>query len=156
MPPKARSPLVDAKTQARWFSRVRAARQNESTEDYVELIADLQADAKEARLSDLAERMGVSTATASKILARLKTAGYLQNRPYRALFLTEKGAALAAACKKRHQIVLDFLVSLGVDPKTAEFDAEGIEHHLSEKTLKIFAAAAGKSAKKKKLKKNRG
>jgi len=38
--------------------------------------------------------------------------------------------------KKRHNIVLEFLLNLGVDNKTASADAEGIEHHVSEKTLK--------------------
>ena len=33
----------------------------------------------------------------------------------------------------------NFLVSIGVDPEVAEFDAEGIEHHVSEETLAVFA-----------------
>ena len=36
----------------------------------------------------------------------------------------------------RHNIVLKFLLNLGIDFKTASADAEGIEHHVSEKTLK--------------------
>ena len=31
--------------------------------------------------------------------------------------------------------MLRFLISLGLDPETAERDAEGIEHHVSERTL---------------------
>ena len=130
--------LVDAKTQAQWFSRVREAHQTETKEDYVELIADLIDAQQEARLSDLAERLGVSNPTASKVLNRLKEEGYIESQPYRSIFLTEKGLKLAKKCKKRHQIVLDFLIRLGVPPDIAEFDAEGIEHHISEKTLAIF------------------
>lgn len=130
--------MVDAKTQAEWFGRVRRAHQTETAEDYLELIADLIDMQNEARLSDLAKRLGVSHATASKVLNRLKEEGFIDTQPYRAIFLTEKGAALARKCKERHEIVLDFLIRLGVPPETAEFDAEGIEHHLSDETLAIF------------------
>lgn len=130
--------LIDAKTQASWFSRVREAHQTETTEDYVELIADLIDAQQEARLSDLAARLGVSHPVVSKVLNRLKQEGFVDSQPYRSIFLTPKGRALAKKCKERHEIVLAFLIRLGVDPKTAEFDAEGIEHHISEKTLRIF------------------
>lgn len=130
--------LVDAQTQASWFARVREAHQTETTEDYVELIADLIEATNEARASDLAKRLGVSHPTVSKMLNRLQEEGYIKSEPYRSIFLTEKGKILADACKTRHQIVLDFLIRLGVDPQTAEFDAEGIEHHISEETLNIM------------------
>ena len=52
--------------------------------------------------------------------------------------LTSKGKQLAEFCKKRHGIVFDFLVSLGVDLETAKNDAEGIEHHVSPLTLKVL------------------
>lgn len=132
------SKLVDAKTQAQWFSRVREAHQTETKEDYVELIADLIEAHQEARLSDLAKRLGVSNPTASKVLNRLRDEGYIESKPYRSIFLTPKGLKLARKCKGRHQIVLDFLIRLGVPADVAEFDAEGIEHHISKKTLAIF------------------
>tara|TARA_R110002095_G_C4230636_1_gene237995 strand:+ start:273 stop:701 length:429 start_codon:yes stop_codon:yes gene_type:complete len=132
------SKLVDAKTQAQWFSRVREAHQTETKEDYVELIADLIEAHQEARLSDLAKRLGVSNPTASKVLNRLRDEGYIESKPYRSIFLTAKGLKLAKKCKERHQIVLDFLIRLGVPADVAEFDAEGIEHHISKKTLAIF------------------
>ncbi|MBX2834535.1 MAG: manganese-binding transcriptional regulator MntR [Micavibrio sp.] len=130
--------LADPEVQASWFARVREAHQTETTEDYVELIADLLDAKQEARLSDLSARLGVAHATANKVVARLKEEGYINSEPYRSIFLTEKGRELADACKKRHQIILEFLIKLGVDPETAEFDAEGMEHHISPKTLHIM------------------
>lgn len=130
--------LADPDKQAQWFARVREAHQTETTEDYVELIADLIAVQKEARLSDLAKRFGVSHPTASKVLNRLQNEGYVDSQPYRSIFLTPKGEKLAAECKERHKIVLDFLIKLGVSPNAAEFDAEGIEHHISAETLKLM------------------
>ena len=59
--------------------------------------------------------------------------------------LEEEGRALARECQQRHEIVLRFLLSLGLDPETAERDAEGIEHHVSERTLALFAAFADRS-----------
>ena len=132
------STLVDADIQAKWFINVRKAHQNETTEDYVELIADLLEANKEARLSDLAQRFGVSSPTASKILNRLKNEGYIKSKPYRSIFLTKKGLELAKHCNEKHEIVLNFLVRIGVPPEIAKFDAEGIEHHISAETLEIF------------------
>lgn len=132
--------LVDPQTQAKWFSRVREAHKVETTEDYVELIADLINANQEARLSDLAQRLGVAHATASKVLSRLKEEGYVSSQPYRSIFLTQAGIDLAARCKQRHQIILDFLIRLGVSREAAEYDAEGIEHHISEETLEAFKA----------------
>ena len=132
--------LVDPKIQASWFARVRQAHQTETTEDYVELIADLIEANQEARLSDLAKRIGVSHPTANKVIRRLKDEGYVDTEPYRSIFLTKKGVELAQKCKERHKIVLNFLIKIGVSPTTAEFDAEGIEHHISPETLKIMMA----------------
>ncbi len=130
--------LVSAQTQALWFKNVRKAHQRELTEDYVELIADLIDILGEARLTEVASRMGVAHPTASKVIGRLKEEGYVENQPYRSLFLTEKGWDLAKESRKKHQIILDFLIQLGVSPQIAEYDAEGIEHHISQETLNIF------------------
>ena len=108
-------------------------------EDYVELIADLLQDAGEARPTDIARRLGVSHATAIKTIARLKRAGLATARPYRGVFLTEKGEAMAERVRIRHRLVVDVLCALGVPTESAEADAEGIEHHVSETTLKAFA-----------------
>lgn len=136
---KNKSPLLaDPQTQSQWFARIRKAHQSETTEDYVELIADLIAANGEARLVDLSTRFGVSHAAVSKIIARLGDEGFIETQPYRSIFLTEKGKNLATHCKERHKIVLNFLIKLGVTHETAEFDAEGIEHHISPETLDIF------------------
>lgn len=128
-------PLPDAEDQARRFARVRLAHRTEVQEDYVELIADLIAARGEARAADLAERLGVSAATVANTLARLKRDGLIENRPYRSIFLTSAGEDMANAARARHEVVVAFLVALGVSPAIAEGDAEGLEHHASEETL---------------------
>ena len=124
------------------FHGVRAARRNELAEDYVELIAELIRSLGEARPVDIATRMGVTAPTVAKALDRLAREGLITRAKYRSVFLTEAGRALAQACRQRHEIVLRFLLSLGLDSETAEHDAEGIEHHVSERTLALFRAFA--------------
>src|ERR1700733_6134756 len=126
-------------TPARRFGKTRSAQSTALLEDYVELIADLLASAGEARPTDIARRLGVSHPTAVKTVSRLKRAGLATARPYRGVFLTEKGQALADRVRVRHRIVVDLLCALGVPSEAAEADAEGIEHHVSETTLKAFA-----------------
>jgi DtxR family manganese transport transcriptional regulator len=121
------------------FRVTREAHSTEMAEDYVELISDLIADYGEARLTDLAGHMGVAQATAAKVVARLKGLKLVDSRRYRSLFLTPEGAAMAERSRKRHQVVFDFLRTIGVSAETAEIDAEGLEHHVSEETLQAFA-----------------
>jgi len=130
--------LKGAERRAAAFRRMREAHRTEMAEDYVELIGDLIAATGEARLTDLAENIGVSPATATKVVQRLQRAGLVQTRPYRSIFLTESGEAIAEASRSRHKAVHDFLRALGIDEMTAEADAEGIEHHVSEQTLAAF------------------
>jgi DtxR family transcriptional regulator, manganese transport regulator len=51
----------------------------------------------------------------------------------------EKGLAVADRVRVRHRLVTDVLCALGVPTESAEADAEKIEHHVSETTLKAFA-----------------
>ena len=118
------------------FSKVRNAHKTENTEDYLELISEMHNLNGEARIVDIAKRLGIAQATANKTIKRLQNQGYVNKEPYRSLFLTLKGQKIASFSKKRHITVYNFLINLGLDPKTAEADSEGIEHHVSEKTLK--------------------
>lgn len=107
-------------------------------EDYVELIAELISSNGEARPVDIANRLGVKPPTVTKNITRLTAIGLVRRERYRAIFLTDEGQALAEACMHRHRVVVNFLMSIGVDAHTAECDAEGIEHHVSKSTLKAF------------------
>ena len=97
---------------------------------------------------DLAKRLGVTHVSVNRTVIRLQKAGYVTSQPYRAIFLTDAGRQLAAACKRRHQIVVEFLCSLGIPRRVAEKDAEGIEHHVSPRTLAAFKSALGNSGMK--------
>ena len=135
----AERPLPPAQDHAARFARQREADRTATAEDYVELIADLLREEGEARAVDLARRMGVSQATVTATIGRLQRDGLVETKPYRGLFLSPAGQEMATAAKARHDLVVRFLIAVGLDPATAEADAEGIEHHVSEDALAAFA-----------------
>jgi DtxR family manganese transport transcriptional regulator len=130
--------LPEEPTQASRFGKARTAQSGALLEDYVELISDLLESAGEARPTDIARRLGVSHATAIKTIGRLKREGLALAKPYRGVFLTQTGETLAGRVRARHRLVVDLLLAVGVPRDSAEQDAEGIEHHVSDATLAAF------------------
>ncbi|MGA3304327.1 MAG: manganese-binding transcriptional regulator MntR [Methylovirgula sp.] len=131
--------MPEEPTQALRFRKARMARSATVLEDYVELIADLLAANGEARSTEVAKRLGVAHTTALKSIGRLKREGLVTARPYRGIFLTEAGHELAERVRARHRLMVALLLAVGVSAEAAETDAEGMEHHASEATLKAFA-----------------
>lgn len=118
--------------------RARADNAQEIAQDYVELIADLIAADGTARVTNLATRLGVTHVTVNRTLQRLRRQGLVHVEPYRPITLTEAGRKLSEETRKRHQIVCEFLQSLGIPENVAHSDAEGMEHHVSQCTLDAF------------------
>src|SRR5688572_4930394 len=116
-------------------AQVRLQHAEENTADYLEIIADLIREHGEARLVDIATRLGVSKGTVNKKIRQLQREGFVRSQPYRSIFLCPEGEKIAAESKKRHTQVLEFLLAAGVPAPIAERDAEGIEHHVSPQTL---------------------
>jgi DtxR family manganese transport transcriptional regulator len=133
-----------AEFQAKALKYTRREHAMEMAEDYAEAIADLMVLNGEARVVDLAHRLGVSHVTVTRTLGRLQRDGYVSMRPYRAIFLTDKGRRLAEESRRRHEIVVAFLRELGVSEEIAQRDAEGIEHHVSPETLAAFKKFAAR------------
>ncbi len=131
--------MPEERAQALRFVAARTARSASMQEDYVELIDDLLAAHGEARATELAKRLGVTHPTALKVLARLKKEGLVTSRPYRGIFLTDSGHALAQRVRARHRLVVELLRAVGVPAEVAEVDAEGMEHHASDAALEAFA-----------------
>jgi DtxR family transcriptional regulator, manganese transport regulator len=134
-------PHAQSPDQAARFRTTRAAHRDETAEDYVEAVMQLVLDKGEARVRDLAMMMGVSHVTVTRIVARLAREGLFEARPYRPVVLTSAGRRLADRIRERHEVVLGFLKSLGVPARQAEIDAEGIEHHVSDATIRAMRRA---------------
>jgi DtxR family transcriptional regulator, manganese transport regulator len=137
--PAVEGGLATEPVQADRFSKARSARSAAMLEDYTELIADLIAANGEARTIDIARRLGVAHPTATKTIARLKREGLATAHPYRGIFLTEAGEAMAKRVRERHRLVVDLLIAVGAPREAAEADAEGVEHYVSQATLRAFS-----------------
>jgi len=124
------------------YRRTRRDHTTETAEDYVEAIDGILTDQGECRVVDLARHFAVSHVTVTRIVARLQEAALVVTERYRPIQLTEKGKKLATASRERHEIVYKFLLAIGIDAATAAIDAEGIEHHVSPRTLKRFGEIA--------------
>ncbi|MBC02550.1 MAG: transcriptional regulator MntR [Phycisphaerae bacterium] len=122
--------------------RTRDDHASEIAEDYCEAIAELEDGENGCRVTELASRFGVSHVTVVRTVKRLERDGLAETRPRKPIRLTEAGRRLAASCRRRHEIVYRFLLAIGVDPRIAAVDAEGIEHHVSPSTLARFRKIA--------------
>ena len=120
------------------YSNIRNQNKNEILEDYVEAIQEISELKGDVKNADLAIHFGVFQATINKNLKRLIGSKLATSEPYRSIFLTDEGKKLAAISKEKHNIVYQFLIKLGVSKKVAQYDSEGIEHHVSDETLKLM------------------
>jgi DtxR family manganese transport transcriptional regulator len=120
------------------FAKTRRDHAVETAEDYVEAIEDIRDEIDSCRVRDLANRMQVSHVTVTRILSRLESEGLVNRVPYGPVELTSAGRRMARASRERHRLLLDFLLAIGVFPEVAEHDAEGMEHHVSEQTLRAI------------------
>lgn len=118
--------------------QTRNAHALETAEDYVEAVLVTIEKSGKCRIVDLAQRFGVSHVTVNKIIKRLQSEGLVKTEPYGPVELTSEGKRMALRSKKRHETVFRFLLAIGVDESTAAIDSEGIEHHVSPQTLKVF------------------
>lgn len=110
-------------------------------EDYLEMIYRLHLQSKYARVGKLAELLQVRPPSASRMVAKLSSLGYLVNDRYEIILLSPKGLEAGAALLDRHNTVLNFLKHLGCLDPLAE--TELIEHAISPHTigqLKILLA----------------
>ncbi len=75
-------------------------------------IACYQTDSSIVSTSALADELHVSAPAVTRMVQRLKQAGYLEHEPYRGIRLTEAGEREALANIRRHRLVERFLVDV--------------------------------------------
>jgi len=118
--------------------RSRLLESSESTEDHLERIAELVEQKGYARVTDVAENLGLTAATVSNMVRRLAARGFLNYEKYRGFSLTPEGRAVAARIEARHKTLAELLGLLGLEPETIEEEVEDIEHHLRPQTLEVL------------------
>lgn len=122
------------------FKETRNNRLLEIAEDYTELIADLINTEGKARVCDIAREMGVSHVCVLKTLKRLIRDGYIMKNSQGFIDLTPEGKEMAIFSKKKHLILSEFFIKIGVPRHIVATDVEGIEHHISSRTLAALEA----------------
>jgi DtxR family Mn-dependent transcriptional regulator len=92
----------------------------------------------------LAERLGVTPASASGMVKRMGELGLVEHVPYRGVTLTDAGRRVALEVIRHHRLLELYLAeSLGVPWDRVHAEAEVLEHHLSEELEELIAAKLG-------------
>jgi Mn-dependent DtxR family transcriptional regulator len=113
----------------------RLLKMHESAENYLETILTLSLKGEEVRSIDIANELGFSKPSVSVAMKNLREKGYILTGEDGLISLTAKGRKVADSMYERHIAISDWLVSLGVDKKTAVQDACKMEHAMSEKSF---------------------
>jgi len=108
---------------------------HESGENYLEAILVLNNKSGFVRSIDVANHLGVTKPSVSRAMSILKSDGYIDFAEDGQLTLTETGKRIAETMFERHQMLTDFLISLGVDEEIAVEDACRIEHVISAESF---------------------
>ncbi len=119
-------------------------RHTPAVEDYAKAIYALQERADgPVSTTALAERLGVSVASASGMVKRLGEIGLADHERYKGVELTETGRAVALEVIRHHRLLELLLAELGVPWDRVHDEAEVLEHHISEELEALIAARLG-------------
>jgi DtxR family Mn-dependent transcriptional regulator len=116
-----------------------------ATEDYAKAIFALQAElGGPVSTNAIAERLGVTPASASGMVRRLHEQGLVEHQPYKAVELTPAGRRVALRVLRHHRLLETYLAeSLGVPWDRVHQEAEVLEHVLSDELEALIAAKLG-------------
>lgn len=116
-------------------------RAEESVEDYLETILQLQKKLGQVRSIDIAREMNFSKPSVSVAMKNLREKAYITVSEEGYISLTESGKKRAENVLERHTILSDWLISIGVSQDTALEDACKVEHDLSEESFEAIKKA---------------
>jgi Mn-dependent DtxR family transcriptional regulator len=105
-------------------------------EDYLEVIYELLKEKGYVKSKDISRILNVKASTVTIMLKALAEKKLINYEKYGGITLTEEGIKKAEEISRKHKIIIDFLLLLGVDEKQANLEAEGIEHIISDETLR--------------------
>jgi Mn-dependent DtxR family transcriptional regulator len=111
---------------------------HESAENYLETILLLSLKGDRVRSIDIVNELEYSKPSVSVAMKNLREKGYIVMDGDGYITLTGKGRKIADTMYERHTVISDWLVSLGVDKKTAVHDACKMEHAMSEKSFQAI------------------
>jgi Mn-dependent DtxR family transcriptional regulator len=116
-------------------------------ESYLDAIFLLSEEGDGARLSDIADKVGVTKASANRAIATLSEFGLVRNERYREIHLTPNGRAYAYGIFHKHTVIKQFLIEvLQIDADVADRDACLIEHVISSDSIRAMKHFVDKTA----------
>ena len=117
---------------------------HESAENYLETILVLQQRKGSVRSIDIANELEFSKPSVSVAMKNLRLNGYIEVDAAGQIRLLPEGKRIAEAVLEKHQLMTQFLISLGVSPEVAAEDACRIEHVLSNESFEAIKEHARK------------
>jgi DtxR family Mn-dependent transcriptional regulator len=117
-----------------------------AVQDYAKAIYSLEqrCDGGAVSTNALAERLGVSAASASSMVKKLDGLGLVEHVPYRGVVLTERGMKIALEVLRHHRLLERYLAEeLGVPWDRVHDEAEVLEHVLSEELEELISVKLG-------------
>jgi DtxR family Mn-dependent transcriptional regulator len=123
----------------------RRAPGTEAIEDYAKAIYALSLE-REGPVTngELAERLGVTPATATSMLKRLGELALVDYLPYKGVTLTQAGEKVALEVIRHHRLIEAYLSeALGMPDDRVHAEAEVLEHYISEELELLIAAKLG-------------
>jgi len=117
----------------------------EAIEDYAKAIYALARETEGPVANGrLAERLGVTPATATAMLKRLDDLGLVDHTPYKGVVLTRAGEKVALEVIRHHRLIEAYLSeALGMPDDRVHAEAEVLEHYISEDLELLMAAKLG-------------
>ena len=112
----------------------------ESAENYLEAILQLQEEHGTVRSIDVVQHLGFSKPSVSRAMSLLRENGYVLMDRDGLLTLTDAGREIAERIYERHKLLTRWLISLGVEPDRAAADACRMEHAVSNETFEKMKA----------------
>jgi DtxR family transcriptional regulator, Mn-dependent transcriptional regulator len=124
--------------------QARARPTGEGTENYAKAIYHLeQRGDGAAHTGAIAERVGVTPASASAMVRRMAEDGLVEHTPYHGVRLTPRGQELALEVLRHHRLIEAFLVRLGMPWDRVHEEADRLEHVISEELEELIARFLG-------------
>jgi DtxR family Mn-dependent transcriptional regulator len=117
----------------------------EAIEDYAKAIYTLAGEVEGPVTNGrIAERLGVTPATATSMLKRLDELGLVEHTPYKGVVLTRAGEKVALEVIRHHRLIEAYLSeALGMPDDRVHAEAEVLEHYISEDLELLMAAKLG-------------
>ena len=116
----------------------------EGSENYAKAIYHLQQGGEgPVNTGAIAERVGVTPASASAMVRRMAEEGLVEHAPYHGVRLTRRGEDVALEMLRHHRLLEAFLARLGMPWDRVHEEAERLEHVISEELEELIARFLG-------------